>query len=400
MQKHNLSSKNIVLGITGSIAVYKAAELVRLLKKKDCNVKVIMTNSAMEFVQPLTFQSLSQNTVYCDMFNQEQELNIGHISLAKWADLILIAPATANIIAKISNGIADDLLSTVCLAAKKPIAIAPAMNEAMWLNPVTQHNVEILKQRNMYIIGPDKGEQACGDNGPGRMLEPRNIVDSLKSLFIKPVFKNIRIMVTAGPTIEAIDPVRYLTNHSSGKMGYAIAEAAKKMGAKVCLISGPASLNPPLDIDFEQVKSASEMRDAVISRIKGVDIFISTAAVADYRPKEQLPQKHKKTDSDLIINFVKNSDILAEVAKLPSPPFTVGFSAETENLIANAKKKLHAKNIDMIAANMVGHGKGFDNDDNKIIVIDRKDESFDLGLESKELLAYKLLEKIFEYFKK
>jgi phosphopantothenoylcysteine decarboxylase / phosphopantothenate---cysteine ligase len=388
-----LSNKKIVLGVTGGIAAYKSAELIRLLKKKNCEVKVVMTKSAMEFVTPLTYQTLSQNTVYHEMFNQEQELQIGHITLARWADFILVAPASANIIAKMANGIADDLLSTVCLASKVPVIISPAMNEGMWLNPATQDNIATLKSRKISIIGPDSGFQACGDMGSGRMLSPHDIVKGVEYLLTssKKPFDGIEIMITAGPTQEAIDPVRFLTNHSSGKMGYAIAGAAQKLGAKVILVSGPVNINSSDNIKLINVNSALEMHEAVMKNIKNTDIYISTAAVADYRPEKNLKQKHKKTDNDLSIKLVRNPDILAEVASLPSPPFTVGFSAETENLLEYAKSKLQKKKLNMIAANIVGNGKAFGKNDNEIIVLDNKDVKHNLGFGSKTELANKLL---------
>jgi phosphopantothenoylcysteine decarboxylase / phosphopantothenate---cysteine ligase len=388
-----ISNKKVVLGITGGIAAYKSAELIRLLKKKNCDVRVVMTNSAMEFVTPLTYQTLSQNTVYHEMFNQEQELQIGHISLARWADFILVAPASANIIAKVANGIADDLLSTICLASKVPVIISPAMNEGMWLNPATQNNVVILKSRNISIIGPGSGFQACGDMGPGRMLSPLDIVKEVENLFSKPVkpFDGTEIMITAGPTQESIDPVRFLTNHSSGKMGYAIAEAAQKLGGKVTLVSGPVNIIPPDNIKVINVNSALEMHEAVMKNINNTNIYISTAAVADYRPEKTLTQKHKKTESALSIKLVRNPDILAEVASLPSPPFTVGFSAETEKLLENAKTKLQKKKLNLIAANIVGNGKAFGKSENEIIVLDNQNGKHELGFGSKTDLAEKLL---------
>lgn len=395
----SLTDKKIVLGITGSIAAYKAAELIRQLKKKGCEVKVVMTKSAIEFVAPLTYQTLSQNTVYTKMFDQEQELNIGHISLARWADIILVAPASADIIAKVANGIADDLLSTVCLASKTLMAFAPAMNEVMWLNPATQENIKKLNDRNMRIIGPGKGEQACGDNGPGRMLEPLEIIDEIDNIFTEKIFSNKKIMITAGPTQEPIDPVRVLTNHSSGKMGYAIAKTARDMGAEVTLITGPVSISPPKNITVKNIVTAIEMENAVMNDIKGIDIFISTAAVADYRPEIEFKQKHKKSSNALQIKFIKNPDILLNVASSSNPPFTVGFSAETENLIENAKEKLKNKKINMIAANIVGKGKGFNTQDNNITIIDKDYSIAELGSDSKENLAVKLLRKIFELYK-
>lgn len=394
--------QKIVLGITGGIAAYKSAELVRLFKKKGYEVKTIMTSSAREFITPLTFQTLSVNKVYCKMFDYEYDRDISHISLARWADFILIAPASANIIAKIANGIADDLLSTVCLASKVPVIIAPAMNEAMWLNPATQQNIETLKSRNIKIIGPDKGIQACGDNGPGRMLSPEQIVFQIDSIFppLQKIFKSKKIMVTAGPTQESIDPVRFLTNHSSGKMGYAVAETAKKMGGEVTLVTGPVNIEPPPGIDVIKVKTAVEMYNAVMKNVKQSDIYISAAAVADYRPAEILTQKHKKASGTLEIKFERNPDIIAEVAKIPSPPFTVGFSAETENLEENADSKIKNKHINLVAANYVGKNRGFRTDSNEIVVLKADGTKTALGTGTKKELSEKLLKLIFSESKK
>ncbi|MCF7792359.1 MAG: bifunctional phosphopantothenoylcysteine decarboxylase/phosphopantothenate--cysteine ligase CoaBC [Victivallales bacterium] len=394
--------QKIVLGITGGIAAYKSAELVRLFKKKGYEVKTIMTSSAREFITPLTFQTLSVNKVYCKMFDYEYDRDISHISLARWADFILIAPASANIIAKIANGIADDLLSTVCLASKVPVIIAPAMNEAMWLNPATQQNIETLKSRNIKIIGPDKGIQACGDNGPGRMLSPEQIVFQIDSIFppLQKIFKGKKIMVTAGPTQESIDPVRFLTNHSSGKMGYAVAETAKKMGGEVTLVTGPVNIEPPPGIDVIKVKTAVEMYNAVMKNVKQSDIYISAAAVADYRPAEILTQKHKKASGTLEIKFERNPDIIAEVAKIPSPPFTVGFSAETENLEENADSKIKNKHINLVAANYVGKNRGFRTDSNEIVVLKADGTKTALGTGTKKELSEKLLKLIFSESKK
>lgn len=395
-----LSGKKIVLGVTGGISAYKAAELVRLFKKADCEVKVIMTDAAKEFVQPLTFQSLSGNSVYDKMFDQDMELHIGHISLARWADLIVIAPATADIIGKLANGIADDLLSTVCMAFRDKIALIPAMNKVMWESKAVQKNIAEIKSWGYYIFGPAEGCQACGEIGFGRMIEPSEIVAHVERIFSPQIFNGVNIMVTAGPTREAIDPARFISNESSGKMGYAIAEAACKMGAKTLLISGPTSIQEPAGVNVVKVTSAEEMQRAVMNNIKGIDIFISVAAVADYKPEKISVHKIKRNAEVLELKLVKNPDILKNVASLKKPPFTVGFSAETENLVKNASKKLVDKKIDMIAANLVGDGKGFNSEQNKLVVISKNGKSKTLSLKNKTTLAYELLTYVSRQYKK
>lgn len=386
-----LKEKNIVLGISGGIAAYKTPELVRLLRAQGAHVRVVMTKAALEFTTPLTLQTLSGHTVHYEMFNPKLELDISHISLARWAHVVLIAPATANIIAKLAHGIADDLLTTVCLATRTPIAIVPAMNQGMWLNPITQKNIDILRERKLHLFGPAEGWQACGETGPGRMLEPAEIVAQLRTLFIPPLFQDKNITITAGPTQEPIDPVRYLTNHSSGKMGYAIAEAAATLGAHVQLISGPTALPVPPGIALTRITTAQEMRDAVISTIKKCDIFIAAAAVADYKPKRTVNQKIKKTKKTMTLSLVQNPDILSHVATLPSPPYTVGFAAETEHAEKQALTKLKNKKINMIAANTVGNGQVFGKDENSLIVLTSSGHRSKLAWQSKKSLAYELL---------
>lgn len=386
-----LSGKKIVLGISGGIAAYKAAELVRLFRKAASEVKVIMTDAAKEFVQPLTFQSLSGNTVYDKMFDQQMELNIGHIALARWADVIIIAPATANIIGKLANGIADDLLSTVCMAFKGSIAAVPAMNEAMWGSAAVQKNVAELKSWGWQIFGPASGLQACGETGLGRMIEPHEIVARVEKMFYPQVFYGVNIMITAGPTKEAIDPARFISNESSGKMGFAIAEAAGKMGARTILISGPTVLPDPIGAKTLRVTSAEEMYKAVMDNIKGIGIFISAAAVSDYKPEKVSERKIKRNAEVIELKLIKNPDILKSVAALKKAPFTVGFSAETENLVENAIQKLAVKKIDMIAANLVGGGKGFNADENEFVVITKNGKLKTLSLKNKTDLAYELL---------
>ena len=366
----SLANKNILLGVSGGIAAYKSAELVRELVRTQANVRVVMTRSAKEFITPLTFQALSGNPVLTDEFEQSESANgMDHIALARWADAILIAPASANTIAKLTHGGADDLLSTTCLASKAPIALAPAMNQAMWANSATQDNVELLSKRGLLFFGPAAGSQACGDVGEGRMFEPHQLLLSLSNLFNTGELTGINVMITAGPTREPIDPVRYISNRSSGRMGYAIAEAAHDAGANVQLISGPVSLATPEDIDCVSVSTAQEMFDAVQANIETQQIFISCAAVADYRPVAKQPEKIKKLHDGLTVEMVRNPDIIAEVAKLKSKPFVVGFAAETRELEKYALQKLERKRLDMIAGNDVSDTNiGFDSPENALEV--------------------------------
>lgn len=364
-----LHNKNILLGVTGGIAAYKSVALVRRLKDQGSNVQVIMTESAQEFITALTFQAISGNPVHTSLLDPQAEAAMGHIELARWADAIVIAPATANSMARLANGEADDLLTTVCLASKAPVAVAPAMNQAMWSNPATQQNLQILKSRKIEIYGPAAGQQACGDVGEGRMLEAEEIAEKLESLFKQKTLSGVRVMVTAGPTREAIDPVRYISNHSSGKMGYAIAQAALEAGASVELVSGPCALELSDRIELSRVESAEEMLSAVQRNINEVDIFIAVAAVADYRPQDIASQKIKKHADAITLELVKNPDILASVASLENKPFCVGFAAETENLEQHAKQKLESKHLDMIVANRVDKSdSGFNSDYNSATV--------------------------------
>lgn len=366
-------NKRILLGVCGGIAAYKAAELVRLLRKQNCEVRVVMTASAMQFVSALTFQALSGNPVSTQLLNAEEENAMGHINLARWAEQIIIAPATANTMAKFSHGLADDLLSTIYLAANCPVYIAPAMNQAMWNKEVTQENIQRLKSHGVQFIGPEQGNQACGETGFGRMSEADDICLALLSSPAKAnsgLLQNIKILISAGPTREPLDPVRYITNRSSGKMGYALAEAAKNAGAKVTLVSGPVTLAAPENIQCIKVETAKEMYDAVISRAAINDIYIGAAAVADYSPASPKASKIKKQHDDTVIKLQKTNDILAEVAELNNRPrFVVGFAAETDDLEHYAKDKLQRKNLDMIAANWVGQAQGgFDSDQNALQV--------------------------------
>ncbi len=399
MKLDSLYSKKIVLGVTGSIAIYKSAELIRLLKKAGCEVQVVATKSSKEFIAPLTFQTLSGRQVYDEMFNDNIEFKIGHISIARWADLILIAPASANIIAKMANGIADDLLSTICLASKVPIAVAPGMNETMWENPATQENISKLLNRGVKLIGPNSGFQACGEIGNGRMSEPKEIIEAIEIFFLPQIFKDKKIMITAGPTIEPIDPARYISNYSSGKMGYAIADIAQKMGAVVTLVSGPVHLEPIQGLNLIKVKTANEMYHAVKDNIEGIDIFIGAAAVADYRLEQPFTEKIKKSEDSLTLKLVKNPDIISSVSKLNNVPVVVGFSAETTNLEENALMKLNAKKIDIIAGNLVGENKGFNSEENELILLTKNGAKVKLGSKPKKMLAKELLFFVCDYYK-
>lgn len=345
----SLINKQILLGITGGIAAYKSAELCRLLLKARADVRVVMTEAACEFITPLTMQALSGNRVHIDLLDEAAEAAMGHIELARWADLILVAPASANFLARLAHGEANDLLTTICLASTAPLALAPAMNQAMWSNQNTQDNITALKEKGLHVFGPAEGEQACGDIGPGRMMEPSDLALCAADLFQTGALAGLKVCITAGPTREAIDPIRYISNHSSGKMGYALAQAAIEAGAIVSLISGPVNLTPPSQAKLINVVSAEEMLEAVTN--ESCDIFIAVAAVADYRPEQIASNKIKKTKASMQLQLVKNPDILATIAAQQKKPFCVGFAAETENLKNNALAKLEHKNIDLIIAN-------------------------------------------------
>jgi phosphopantothenoylcysteine decarboxylase/phosphopantothenate--cysteine ligase len=385
-----LSNKRIVLGVTGGIAAYKSADLVRRLVAQGADVRVVMSHGACEFVSPLTFQALSGRPVSLELLDHDNESGMGHLTLARWSDLIVVAPATAHFIAKLAHGMADDLLSTICLAADVPVLIAPAMNQQMWLNLATQANIQTLQTRGIKILGPADGEQACGEIGPGRMVEPESILQSIAARFSTTYLSGTNIMVTAGPTRESIDPVRYLSNNSSGRMGFAIAKAAMEADACVTLISGPVSLPPPDRVRYLPVTTALQMKNQVFSELQNIDIFISTAAVADYRCSEIASEKIKKKNHTLVLELEKNPDILAEVAGSNKELFTVGFAAETESLHENAMSKLTSKGLDMIAANAVGEGLGFDTEDNALEVM-WSGGSVSLGRVSKQKLASKLI---------
>jgi len=366
-----LQGKNILLGVTGSIAAYKAAELIRRLRQAGAAVRVVMTAAATQFITPLTLQALSGEPVRQALFDAQHEAAMGHIELARWADLILVAPASADIMARLASGMADDLLTTLCLAAAAPVALAPAMNQRMWCHPATRGNSALLQRRGVILWGPAEGEQACGDQGPGRMLEVDELVSRLRGHFTASgVLLGRQVLITAGPTREAIDPVRYLSNRSSGKMGYALAEACGAQGAAVTLVSGPVALAAPAGVKRVMVESALEMDAAVMQRVAGCDLFVGCAAVADYRPRKMAEQKIKKQQETMGVELVRNPDILARVAALPFPPFTVGFAAETQNPLEQADRKRKTKGVDMIAANLVGAAEGgFERDDNALTVL-------------------------------
>jgi len=385
-----LKNKQIVLGVTGGIAAYKSADLTRRLREAGANVRVVMTQSAKEFITPLTMQAVSGNAVHDDLFDLKAEAAMGHIELARWADVIVIAPASADCIARIAHGEANDLLTTICLASKAPIVFAPAMNQAMWKHTATQENLQALQQKGFHIVGPAEGSQACGDVGPGRMLEPLEIIEHVAALFKKDLLAGKHILITAGPTREYVDPVRYFSNASSGKMGYALAEAARDAGASVTLISGPVALAKPDRVTSIDVVSAKDMYDAVMQEIAACDVFMSAAAVSDYTCDNVATHKIKKTDDILNLQLRRTSDIVASVAALAKRPFIIGFAAETENLSEFAKTKLQQKKTNMIFANLVGRDQGIGTDDNTITVFS-DDEEKTFGPLSKARLARELI---------
>ncbi|MCK6263282.1 bifunctional phosphopantothenoylcysteine decarboxylase/phosphopantothenate--cysteine ligase CoaBC [Vibrio sp. ZSDE26] len=396
-----LAGKKILLGISGGIAAYKCAELTRRLIERGAEVRVVMTSAAKEFITPLTMQAVSGHPVSESLFDPAAEASMGHIELAKWADLVLIAPATADLIARIRAGMGNDLLSTLVLATDSPVAVSPAMNQQMYQNAATQENIAALDKRGLNIWGPGSGEQACGDVGLGRMLEPMQLVERCELFFqtneIQPKSQPLAgksVLISAGPTREAIDPVRYISNHSSGKMGYALAEAALELGAEVTLVSGPVSISAPTHASTVQVESALQMHEAVMANAPTHDVFISCAAVADYRPEIIADQKIKKADDSdqMSITMVKNPDIVASVAALTkNRPFTVGFAAETQDVEKYARGKLINKNLDMICANDVSiTGQGFNSNDNAITVFEKQGEH-SLPLASKTQLAQSIM---------
>ena len=359
----------VLLGVGGGISAYKSVDLVRRLRDRGHVVRVVMTHAATAVVGPLTFQAVSGHPVRTDLLDPAAEAGMGHIELARWADRLLIAPATADLMARLAAGIADDLLTTLALATEAPLILAPAMNQQMWRHPATRDNLARLVARGARILGPGVGSQACGDQGPGRMLEPLEIAEALSGSDLQPL-AGVRVLLTAGPTREPLDPVRYLGNRSSGRMGYALAAALTDLGARVVLVSGPSALAPPVVAELVKVETALEMRAAVTVRSRDCDIFVATAAVADYRPAEPAGNKIKKAADALEIRLVRNPDILAEVAALPSPPFTLGFAAETNDVEQYARGKLKDKRLDMIAANRVGGASGgFERNENALLVL-------------------------------
>lgn len=393
-----LHNCKIVLGVTGGIAAYKSAELIRLLTKAGADVRVVLTQGGKQFITSLTLQSLSGNKVFDDIFDQETELQMSHIDLARWADMIIIAPASADCVSKLAAGLAPDLLTTICLATQAPVYLAPAMNQQMWQHSATVRNINELQTLGYQIIGPASGEQACGEVGPGRMIEPDKIVDELMLTQQKKKLKNKRFLITAGPTQEPIDPVRFITNHSSGKMGFALAKVAASLGADVTLITGPTQLTTAINIERVDVTTATQMHTAVKQYAQKCDVFISAAAVADYQSASIADQKMKKSDDNLQLHLVKTPDIISEVATLTNKPIVVGFAAETENLIEHAQQKRSKKNLDMIVANRVSDTQiGFYSDDNAVTII-TKNETIDLAKQSKQKIALHLLNYIHEHF--
>ena len=394
-RRDKLTAMNVLLGITGGIAAYKTPELVRRLRERGAEVQIVMTASAAEFVTGTALQAVSGRPIRDNLWDKEAEASMSHIELARWADVVLVAPATAEIMARLAAGAAADLLTTLCLATEAPLAIAPAMNHVMWSNPAVQANRDTLEERGVQILGPDHGSQACGESGAGRMLDP----DEIAAMVCGPLaagdgtLAGRTVLVTAGPTREPIDPVRYISNRSSGKMGYALASAAAAQGANVILVSGPVVLGEPAGVEVVHVQTAEEMHDATHARMGDVDIFIGAAAVADYRPSAVSDQKIKKNEETMQIELTRCEDILASVASLESAPFTVGFAAETENVRDYALGKLDKKRLDMIVANRVGEGIGFDADDNMVEVHWRGGEQ-DFATTAKTDLARQIIKLI------
>tara|TARA_B100000242_G_scaffold153579_1_gene109679 strand:+ start:265 stop:1461 length:1197 start_codon:yes stop_codon:yes gene_type:complete len=394
-----LANKHILLCVTGGIAAYKAAEIIRLFKSSGSNVRVLMTKAAQEFITPLTMQALSGNQVHVDLLDTEAEAAMGHIELAKWSDAILIAPCSANSISRLAAGKGDDLMTAVCLAAECKIYFAPAMNQAMWADSRTQKNYQVLKKNNFISIGPNSGEQACGDEGYGRMSEPKEIVSEVATNFSEGLLAGKKILITAGPTREKIDPVRYISNRSSGKMGFSIAEAARDEGGLVSLISGPVSLKTPNEIKRINVESADEMFNEVNKVVNNFDFFISTAAVADFKPEKIENQKIKKEkkSNNLSMELIENKDILKSISLKKGDLKVIGFAAETQDVVKNAKKKLNEKKLDLIIANDVSDSSiGFDSDENEVYLITKKIEK-KIEKISKKKLSRSIIEFIAKY---
>ncbi len=386
-----MSGRRILLGVSAGIAAYKSADLVRRLRDTGAEVRVVMTPGATAFVTPLTFQAVSGNPVHTTLLDEAAEAGMGHIELARWADQVLVAPATADFMARLAHGFANDLLSTICLATSAPVMLAPAMNYQMWINAATQANYSLLRERGVQFAGPASGSQACGETGPGRMLEPVEIITALAPAPSR-CLEGVRVLISAGPTFEDIDPVRYIGNRSSGRMGFAVARAAVAAGADVSLVAGPVTLETPSGVKRIDVRGAVEMRDEVVRLAATADVFISVAAVADYTPARKAEQKIKKGLPTQKLELVGTPDIVAEVAALDTGPFTVGFAAETENLKEHAIEKLSRKRLDMIAANRVGQDdSGFDSENNEILILVPGGEKY-LGKGSKQELARLLIE--------
>jgi phosphopantothenoylcysteine decarboxylase/phosphopantothenate--cysteine ligase len=389
----------ILLGVTGGIAAYKSPDLIRKLAARGCEVQVVLTRGAAHFVSPLTFEAVSGRRVRDDLWDEEAEAAMGHIELARWADCVLVAPATAHFIGALAAGLAGDLLTTLCIATAAPVVLAPAMNRQMWAHAAVQANCRLLESRGVRLLGPGAGEQACGEHGMGRMLEPEQIADALlaESSPLSRPLAGLKVVVTAGPTREPIDPVRYITNRSSGRMGFAIAAAAREAGAEVVLVSGPVALATPPGVRRIDVETAEQMYARVHEEISETDLFIACAAVADYRPEHQATEKIKRTEPEMHLDLIRSPDTLASVAALPNAPFTVGFAAETHNVAQYAREKLVRKRVDLIAANRVGPDCGFDRDTNELALYWRGGE-MRLGEGAKAVLARRLMEVIAERY--
>ena len=394
-----MNGKRIVLGVTGGIAAYKSPDLVRRLVERGAQVQVVMTAGAREFVTPLTFQAVSGREVRSELWDSAAEAAMSHIELARWADLVLVAPATADFLAQLSHGLAGSLLGTLCLATAAPVAVAPAMNQQMWANPATAANVALLRARGVQVLGPGVGSQACGETGEGRMLEPVALADAAMALLpVQGPLAGHRVLITAGPTRERIDPVRFISNRSSGKMGYAMAQAARELGAEVTLVSGPVSLCTPPGVRRIDVETAQQMYDAVEAEVAAAQVFIATAAVADYRPTNPASLKIKKVSDSLDLRMERTVDILHAVAQRANRPYVVGFAAETNDVEVHARAKLERKNLDLIAVNEVGDCKGFDRDDNQVVVLWHNGGRQELGEGSKTVLARRLMVLIAERY--
>ena len=390
----NLFNKNVLLGVSGSIAAYKSAELIRQLQDSGATVRVVMTKSAIEFITPLTMQALSRNPVHTELLDETAERSMSHIELARWADILIVAPTSANLVAKLAHGRSDNLLTAICLATSSDILLAPAMNHQMWMNLATQKNLSELISRGYYIATPEDGEQACGETGPGRMAEPSQIISLANTLFQSGLLSGTRILVTAGPTREPLDPVRYLTNYSSGKMGFALAEAACFAGAKVTIVTGPVNLQTPEHVARCDVETAQEMLETCLELLSCVDIFIGCAAVSDYRPKHRALQKIKKDHDTLNLEMIRNPDIVSNITAKSEQIFCVGFAAETHDVIGNARQKFLTKKLDLLVANDVSNSEiGFDSDLNEVLLLWQEGEER-LQQASKVIIAKQIINRL------